>query len=350
MGQNSVNKKKTNWWKWLLMLACSIILLFFAFKGVKWSDFVEGLESSNFWWIGAAMAVSILGFIIRAFRWRIIMLPLNKNITRKEAFDGVNIGYLTNFTIPRAGELARCGIISNTGKASFESIVGTVVLERTFDLICNALIALTVFYLYWSQIGDFISHQLLGSLNSKLNLNIGWIMVILCLSLITIIILLYLYQNRLKKYKFFAKIFDFIKGIINGLTAGFKMKGKIVFFLYTILLWTCYWFMSFAIIKAFPATSSLGASEALVVMLIGGFGWLVPVQGGIGAYHLIVSLAMTSLYALPKTAGIIFATINHESETFTMLLFGIISLISVAIRNRKKENRKVNTYIDKYKK
>ena len=44
------------------------------------------------------------------------MLPLNKDITSKAAYDGVAIAYLTNFAFPRAGEIARCGVLAKTKK------------------------------------------------------------------------------------------------------------------------------------------------------------------------------------------------------------------------------------------
>ena len=33
-------------WSWLLMLALAAVLLYFAFRGVKWSDFISGLAAA----------------------------------------------------------------------------------------------------------------------------------------------------------------------------------------------------------------------------------------------------------------------------------------------------------------
>ena len=93
--------------QWSLMLLLAFVLLYFAFRGVKWADFMEGVRSCDFRWIAVSMAASILAFVIRGLRWRLVMLPLNPSITRREAYDGVTVAYLTNFALPRAGELAR---------------------------------------------------------------------------------------------------------------------------------------------------------------------------------------------------------------------------------------------------
>ena len=79
----------------------------------------------------------------------------------------------------------------------------------------------------------------------------------------------------------------------------------------------------------------LGASDALFLMMVGSFGWVIPVQGGIGAYHLIISLALASVYGISQTTGVIFATISHESQALTMLVCGVISLISFTLSKRK---------------
>ena len=50
--------------KYLAFLFLAAILLHFSFKGVKWSDFMDGLKSCNWWWIAASMAIGILAKLI----------------------------------------------------------------------------------------------------------------------------------------------------------------------------------------------------------------------------------------------------------------------------------------------
>ena len=51
--------------QWTLMLLLAFVLLYFAFRGVKWADFMEGVRSCDFRWIAVSMAASILAFVIR---------------------------------------------------------------------------------------------------------------------------------------------------------------------------------------------------------------------------------------------------------------------------------------------
>ena len=137
----------------------------------------------------------------------------------------------------------------------------------------------------------------------------------------------------------FAKLYDIAKGLWQGVLAAFRMKGKGLFFIYTAAIWGTYWLTSYTTIQAFPSVSYLDGSDALFLMIVGGLGWVVPVQGGLGAYHFIVSLALWSVYSIPQTTGVIFATISHESQALAMIVCGVVSLISVSLWSRNTGKR-----------
>ena len=322
--------------QYIIMLAISLVLLWFAFKGVKWADFVEGIKGCNFMWIGLSMAASLGAFIIRGARWRLIMLPINPNIKTREAYDGVAVGYLTNFAMPRAGELARCGVIARTGKASFEAALGSVVLERSIDMLTLILLIFAILLFKREMFGSFFREQIWEPMTGSLSLNMLWIGLTLLIILALLFILFKRNRKRLSHNKIYRKVANMVKGLIEGIKAGFKMKNKVLFFFYTALLWGIYWFMSLATIYAFPSLLELNGMDALFLMIAGSLGWVVPVPGGIGAYHFIVSLALWSLYGVPQSTGVIFATVSHESQALVMLIFGAISLISISLYKRTK--------------
>ena len=321
--------------KYLALLVLAGVLLYFSFKGVKWSDFIEGLKNCNWVWIVVSMAVGVLGFLARALRWRLLMLPLNKEITNREAFDGVNVAYLTNFAFPRAGEVARCGVMAKTGKISFEGALGTVVLERVVDLLTLIIWVLVVLLIRWQEFGSFMKENLFEPLMGKFSSAIVPIAIIVAVMVMGGF-LLWHYRESIIKNRVFAKIFGIINGLKDGLLTAFKMERKGLFFLYTLLLWGTYWLTSMCTILAFPQVSSLNAVDALFLMVIGGLGWVVPVQGGLGAYHYIVSLTLAAVYSIPQVTGVIFATISHEAQALTMIVCGLLSFISISAWNKKR--------------
>lgn len=324
------------------MLILAAILLYFSFREVKWNGFIEELKKCNYWWILASMVIGFIGFIFRSFRWRLLMLPLNKEITRRETYDGTTIAYLTNFAFPRAGELARCGIIAKTGKTSFEGALGTVVLERSFDMICLVLFVLAILVFKWNEFGSFMSRELFAPLVHKLSeAGIWWLTGGFIGLLILIYLIVKVFKKRFSKLKFIGKISKIIRGLWAGIISAFKMKDKWLFLAYTAGLWSTYWLTSYTTILAFPSVGHLSPVDALFLMVVGGLGWVVPVQGGLGAYHFIVSLALATVYAIPQTEGVVFATISHESQAIMMIICGAVSLISINISGKgvKKNNK-----------
>jgi uncharacterized protein (TIRG00374 family) len=320
--------------KYLLLLAVAGLFLWVSFRGVKWSDFSEGLKSANFGWIGVSMLVSIIAFYIRSVRWRLIMLPLGKPVKMKDSWDGINIGYLTNFVIPRAGELARCGVITRKSGIPFESVAGTVVLERSIDMLSLIVIFFSVLLFSWDRFGVFLNREIISAVQQKFSISLLWIGGAVILAFGVFLYIIYRYR---KNHPLLQKIASIVKRIFEGVISGFKMPDKWIFLLYTVLLWACYWLMSWTTIMAFPAVGKLGGGDALFLMMTGGFGWVIPVQGGIGAYHFIISLALASVYGISQTTGVIFATISHESQALTMIICGLASFVSISLERKRKQ-------------
>lgn len=320
--------------KYLAFLALAGVLLHFSFKGVKWSDFLNGLKSCNWWWILVSMAIGVLGFLARALRWRLLLLSINKEVTLRETFDGINIGYITNFLFPRAGEVARCGVIASTRKVSFEKSLGTVVIERSLDMLCLLLWMALLLIFKWGEFGNFIQTQIIAPLFGKFN-TLMWPAVIIALLFILTGIAIWIFRRTILKVPLFEKIFRIAKGLMDGVLSALKMQHKWMFLLYTMLIWLTYWLTSLTTIYAFAQVGHLGATDALFLMIVGGFGWVVPVQGGVGAYHFIVSLALSSVYGITQTTGVVFATISHEAQALVMILCGAASLVSVSIWKKK---------------
>ncbi len=319
--------------KYISLLAIAFALLWFSFREVHWDDFVIGLKSANFYLIAISMVVGVFAFWIRALRWRLILEPLGYKVTNGDCWHGVTIGYITNFAIPRAGEIARCSVITKRAKIPIEKVGGTVVLERSVDLVSLILISFLVVILNRKRFGSFFIDNIYSGIESKFEFFI--LLYIFIAFIIVAITSLFIYKYK-KESIVVKKISGLINGITQGVTAGFSMNNKGLFFLYTALLWVCYWLMSYTTILAFPAIINLSVVDAMFLMIVGGFGWVIPVQGGIGAYHLIISLALSSVYNIEQTTGVVFATISHESQAITMIVFGAISLlITYLFKSRK---------------
>ncbi len=315
------------------MLALAGLLLYFAFRNISWDDFVTGLKSCNFRWILLSMIIAWIVVILRGLRWRLMMRPLSKEVTRLEAYDTYNICYLANLALPRSGEVVRCGLIANSGKVTFEGALGTVVLERIWDLMCVVIVTLPLFF--FGKFKDFLIEKMWYPMVESLPFGAVWLLVGIILSIVVLVLLFRAYRKKFAATRFGSKFINLWKGLTDGIKAGFRMEHKWLFFGYTALIWIGYWAMSLFTLYAFPASAALSIWDALFLMVVGSLGWIVPVQGGFGAYHFIVSMTLVPVYGFTQSDGLIFATISHESQVVQMLVFGIISLITYAIYSKK---------------
>lgn len=315
---------------YILLIGVAITLLYFSFKGIDWETFWHDLSKCNWWWVILSMMVGVVEFIIRAIRWRLLLKQVDPKIKTISSYRGICIGNLTNFAIPRLGEIVRCSVVASSEKSSLGGIIGTVVIERGWDLICLLILTIVVFFAS-DRFGIFIKENILS--NSFTD-NIASIIIIGSI-LAVLIVLAIIFRKRLTHLKLFSKINQTITNFKIGLLSAFKLKEKWWFFFLTILLWTTFWLTSLLTIKAFADLDSFTWADALFLMVVGGLGWAVPVQAGIGAFHYIVSLALMQVYHTSHSQGILFATVSHTSQAVVMILLGIISFIGYSIQKTK---------------
>jgi hypothetical protein len=73
-------------------------------------------------------------------------------------------------------------------------------------------------------------------------------------------------------------------------------------------------------------------------MAIGSLGWIVPVPGGFGSFHALVTGGLM-MYGINSDEGVIFATLSHETQLLVMLFFGLIALFSVSLTKKDAMNK-----------
>ena len=327
--------------EYVVMIAAALLLLYFAFRKTNWNDFINGIRSCNFWWILGTIAIQWVITWLRGNRWRIMMRPLSKEITRRETYDAYALCYLSNLAFPRSGEVVRCGLIADTKKASFEGSLGTVVIERTWDMLCVFLACIPLFF--FGNFRNFLVEKMFKPAAGSASIGWFWIVAAAVIFLVAVILLIRANRDKIGRTKFGGAFLKFFRGLAEGLKAGFKMERKWAFFSYTLIIWTGYWLCSLWTLYAFPAAAAMDGWDALFLMIVGSLGWIVPVQGGFGAYHFIVSMTMVPVYGFTNNTALIFATLSHESQIVQMLACGIVSLISWSLYKRhfKTENKKI---------
>lgn len=317
--------------KYLLSAAIALLFLWFSFRDVEWADFIDGLKGCRWGYVLISMAAGAFAFWLRALRWRQLLQPIDDSISRTTTFNAINIGNISNFVFPRIGEFVRCGVITRRSrpadpqkpeyrKASYDKVLGTVVLERGWELLVMLLMLLVVITAGYKRFGAFFIERIWEPMAHRFDQNV-WLLLVL------VVIVLAAGAYFLWKYRrtnvLCAKIWGVFEGVWQGFASCMKMERKWLFFAYTALIWMTYWFMAAMTVNAAPFLDGLDLVDALFLSLVGGLGFAVPVPGGIGAFHFIISLALSVMYGVPMELGVVYATLSHTSQAITQIVFGL---------------------------
>ena len=326
--------------KYLLSASLAIILLWFSFRDVEWHEFKQELAQCNWGFILLSMFAGSVAFWLRALRWRRLLLPLDDSISRTTTFNGINIANISNFVFPRIGEFVRCGVIVRRSqpvdasdphkkKASYDKVLGTVVLERSWELLVMLMMLALVVVGGFDRYGTFFMDKIWLPVSGRFG-GYTWLLAAGVMALA--VVCAYLIWSLREKNRLCAKIWSIFRGVGQGFATCVKMEQKWLFFAYTLLIWMMYWLMAASTMWAAPFLDGLNIMDALFLSLVGGLGFAVPVPGGIGAFHYIISLALLGVYGIPMEIGVIYATLSHTSQAITQILFGAGSYTYEALK------------------
>jgi hypothetical protein len=329
-----LNKQILNIIKYLVALVVAIGLLYLAFKNVDFEQFWAKTKEVNFTYICLSMAISIVPYWLRAYRWNMLLETMGyKHLTVNRTSIAVVIGYLANLALPRMGEITRCGVLQRNDDVKFSEGLGTVILERVIDSFTLLGIIIVTFIMEFDRLNSFFEENIFSKINLSLPQLIGLALVGLLLFVVAIII----WKKINKSNTGESKVLTFVKETLNALISIRKVKSPFGFIASTILIWVFYYFMSYIIVFSLPETANLGWVVGLSLLVTGGIGMAAPVQGGIGTFHLFVS-AMLISYGVEAQTGLFLATLLHTSQVLAVIVTGGIALVvSMLIKRRKKE-------------
>ena len=316
--------------KYLFFLILGGGILYLVLKGKDLNKMLEDLRSAEYKYLVASMVFGYAAYLFRALRWLLLLKTMNYNTSVSHATHAVAAGYFANVIFPRAGEIVRCTSLYKVTGIPVNKLFGTVLLERAIDLVMLVACIAVGFVLKYNELSSFVGA--VGGETNSTNLSNTKLLLALCF----FIILggLYFFRDQLKQSKLYQKIVSLGVGVKEGFQTAFFMKQKELFVLYTLLIWLMYLLMTYVCFFSIPETSDLRFIDGLYIMVIGGLGMVVPVQGGLGPYHAAVTLGVVSL-GLSETTGVTLAVLIHTAQSIMILITGIIAAIVLSFAKRK---------------
>lgn len=321
--------------KYLLFFSAGLVLFWWVYKDIDLDELVFNLHKVNYWWLLLSFLLGMFSHVSRAYRWNMLIQPLGYKPRTLNTFLSVMVMYLVNMAIPRAGEIARCSVLSRYEKIPFTKLVGTVVTERITDMIALVFFA---FLILASQIGVF--RQFLVN-NAEVNANFSHLfsirdLVILALIAGTGIILFWLFRKRLFNSNFGGKAGSLLRNFAEGLKSIGKMENKWGYIGHTVFIYLMWLVAMYVVFFSYPPTAHLTFVAAAVTFVMGGLAMIAPVQAGIGAYHFMIASTLV-IYGITNEDGKILALIAWGVSNISLMIAGTIAFILFPLINRSSE-------------
>jgi len=302
-----------------------VFLIWFSLSKVPLTELLSYFKNANYNWIFLGMFCGFLSHLSRAYRWRFQLEPLGYNVSLGNSIMAVFSAYLINYTIPRAGEVARASILTTYENVPFEKGFGTIVAERVADLLVMVVIIIITLFIQF----DFIYQFFIEKFNP--------VFILIALFALGILFFIFFKFIKTSKTSFALKLKTFVSGLIEGALSIFKMKKKWAFIGHTIFIWSMYIAMFYFTSFSLTELHSIPFGAILIGFISASFS-IAATNGGIGSYPIAVYAAF-SLFSIAQSPSIAFGWIVWTSQTLLLVLGGGLSLILLPIINKNKNKQ-----------
>src|SRR4051812_1019202 len=123
----------------------ALVLLALFFREVDWTALVAAFRSANHLYLAGVVAVTVLTYLLRAWRWGSLLAPLAP-VPLADLFSATFVGFMTGLLVPRAGEVVRPYLISRRHPIRTSAGFASIILERLLDVV--SVLLLFALYLY----------------------------------------------------------------------------------------------------------------------------------------------------------------------------------------------------------
>jgi len=114
-------------------LGLAVVAAVWVFHGVDPREIWQRLTVQNKWWVVAAVAADVLGYVIQGVRWKLLLAPVGR-WRAAEAVRAIYAGLFVNELVPmRPGEILRGYLMARRLAVRFSDVLPSMVLERILD-------------------------------------------------------------------------------------------------------------------------------------------------------------------------------------------------------------------------
>ncbi len=329
-----MGKKLLSFSKYIIFLGGGLLLVWWQLHSMtdeQETQFLDALHNANYVLILPVILMNLLSHLSRSMRWKLLMEPLDYKPKLKNVFAVTMVGYLANSAIPRLGEVLKCTFLARYEHLKADKLIGTILIERAFDLICYFIFIGITVLIQIDAIGNYTANKFreLGAHGVPLALKIGVAVIVL------IVIIIWFVIKKYPQNKTVLAIKNFFVGIGTGFAAIKNLRHRKLFLLHTLFIWTMYLLQIYLAFKAMDGTAHLGIKSAFAVLSLSTLAMIIT-PGGIGFFPIFVMETLL-IYNIPDAQGKALGWLIWGVSTGIIIIAGVISLVLLPYINKKQD-------------
>ncbi|HWP81476.1 MAG TPA: lysylphosphatidylglycerol synthase transmembrane domain-containing protein [Bacteroidota bacterium] len=303
----------------------ALAFLYLAFRNVKFAELLDSVLRVNVFWVFVLVPVGLAGHWIRAVRWAYLLAPVKSNISTRNLFSAVMIGYMINNILPRVGELVRPYVIGKLEGISKSSAFGSVVAERIIDMVSFFFIMCLVFFVYPNSLDPFVDDPAMARPLFLIGSVVAMILFVALFLKIDVLWKIVGLIHPLLPRRFESRIDGIVQSFVSGFAVS-KMPEKFAPLAATsFLLWIVYALGLYIAFFAFDpiAELGLGFGASVVLLVMSALAFILPAPGAFGTYHSFLTLALVRLYGVNDVTALSYTILTHELGYVVVMVVGV---------------------------
>lgn len=306
-------------WSGLIVAAVTLALLWWFVRDLDAGELRRAFASANPWLLAAAVLTTLQTYLIRAWRWQVMLAPLG-TVHFGPAFRTTIIGFTATFLLPaRVGEVLRPYLLAKQEKLSVSATFATIIVERALDLTAVLLLFAAALPFLGVDVGP--ETRWAGGVAAVAAL-VGLGVLFACAGHPERLGLL---VDRLTGWlptRIAAAIGEFARRFAEGLGVMRDPAGLVKTLGWSILLWVSICLGIWLVTRAFGLTMPFAGAFLVVMYLV--VGVAAPTPGGAGGFHVMYKLAVTQYFGAGADAAAAAAIVLHLVSFVPVAILGFV--------------------------
>ena len=309
-------------------LAIAVGALYYTLRNISLDELIASFKEVELVYVLPAFAIIILTFVVRAYRWQILLRPF-KQIPVKEIYAPLMIGFMGNILPARAGEFLRAYLVGKKHGITFAGALSTIIVERLFDMVCLLILFVWVFVV---NIDMFDPQLTLSGISVQTMLaGFGRFCGILVIGLLCFMFLLSYKEEQVKSWigwlvkPFPDKWKDRILFMVGEFALGCKIikdPGPLIQIIFlSVAVWLLFIATYYPFYYAFDLQDKSLESVLLLTVMVCVLITILPTPGFLGSFNAGVLIALHEIMGEAEVKAVSFGMVSWATG-FLVLIGG----------------------------